>query len=262
MFFINSIILFINTFFKSIKINYFNDIDNLAIEKYINYESCNKPKTINKRIKAIETLINYLIELNLMEHKNFKFKKLSEVKPKIEIVDKDTLHEVIETVKLKPLIYQVIILLSIQTGIRRNELANIKVKNINFKENSIFLEFTKTNNPRFIFIDDFLKGLILKLINQNNQKEYLIGNVLNRETIANQITRIFYKLKRELNLEKFSSHQLRHTYATYLLKNGVDIHSVSKLLGHTSIQMTQRYLHVNNNDLKKKSISCNPLSSL
>lgn len=249
-------------FFQSIGIETFNDIDNKAIEKYIAFESTNKTNTINKRITAIKTLINYLIKRGLMDKMNFTFDKLKESKPKIEIIDNDIIKEVLNYLKNKSDETRVIILLSMQTGIRRTELAEIKVKNIDFKNKSIFLEHTKTNNPRYIYFDENIEVNLKNLVSKKSN--YIFESKLFKtvEQRATHISNIFKQIKDKLDLNKFSSHTLRHTYATYLLKNGVDIHTVSKLLGHSNLQMTQRYLHINNIELSKNSRAFNPLARM
>ena len=59
------------------------------------------------------------------------------------------------------------IYLLIGTGIRRNELVNIKVENINFKNKTIYLDFTKSGKGRYCYFNDKIESLIIKLIDQN-----------------------------------------------------------------------------------------------
>ena len=60
---------------------------------------------------------------------------------------------------------------------------------------------------------------------------------------GDNLRRAFKKALQKAGIEDFHFHDLRHTFATRLAQNGVDIYTISKLLGHKDIQMTQRYSH-------------------
>ena len=159
--------------------------------------------------------------------------------------------------------HQLMIYLLIGTGIRRNELVNIKISNINFKTKSIYLEFTKSGKPRYCYFNDKIEQLILKQIENNRsiKNPYLFA--LGDGHISKQsVTSMLFKLKKDLNIDVLSSHKFRHLYATQLLKNGADIFTVKELLGHANLKMTQRYLDFTNEEIKENNFKYNPLNNL
>ncbi|MGM9971051.1 MAG: tyrosine-type recombinase/integrase [Anaeroplasmataceae bacterium] len=246
-------------FLKRNNINYFSLINQELIEKYINECKNVKNITINKRITALLYVIKVLKEKDLISNINIKFHKLKETKPEIKTIDINTLNKILEYIKTKSYIDQAAILLLIQTGIRRTELVNIKTKNIDLINNSIFLEYTKTNQNRYIFFDNDTKEILTKVINNNNEYLFTFNN---KKMSPNSVSNLCTRIKNEIKLDKLSPHKFRHTYATILLENGADIETVRLLLGHSTYEMTKRYLHIKNKKLKDSSLKLNPLTLL
>lgn len=223
----------------------------------------NKASTINKMIGAIKTLISYLEDLELINPVNIKIKKLKEEIPKIETIDIKTLQMVIDELKYHhSKQHQLIFQLFIGTGIRRTELIHIKRNNIDFINNSIYLERTKTGQTRFIYFDNLIKELILNEIKIKPKSEYLFVNHDGQQLTTSAIDSLFLRIKKELNILVLSPHKLRHTYATMIMQKEKDIEQVRLLLGHTTYDMTKRYLHLSNEQLKETSLNSNPLNSL
>lgn len=242
-------------------------VNQQIIDKYVVYcltERNNKPVTINKRIGMFTAMLNRCAELELIDEPKYTFHKLKEQEAKIEIIKPEDIMKIMDNLENMKLEHQVIILLLISTGIRRNELVNIKIKNINFKEKSIYLQHTKSGKPRYCFFANKLECLLLQLINKNRVKnpdnEYLLQHAeshINKITVSSMLC----KLKNDLDIDVLSAHKFRHLYATTLLKNGADIYSVKELLGHQRLETTQKYLDYTNEDLKNSNFKYNPLNN-
>ena len=255
----------IMNYFDAINIHYFSQLNNEVLINYISYLQGinNKPVTINKMIGAIKTLINYLEDLELINPVNIKIKKLKETESKIETIDIKTLQLVIDELKAHhSKQHQLIFELFIGTGIRRTELIFIKRKNIDFNNNLIYLDRTKTGHSRYIYFDNLIKELILNEIKYKPNSEYLFVNPDGQQLSTSAIDSLFLRIKKELNIEVLSPHKLRHTYATMIMEKEKDIEQVRLLLGHTTYDMTKRYLHLSNEKLKETSLKSNPLNSL
>ena len=150
-------------------------------------------------------------------------------------------------------------MLILTTGIRTNELVNIKNKNIDLKNKIIKLDFTKSGKERYIYIVDELIELV-QLVKNNN--EFLFNDYENNQMTCNSLRCFFKHLKQNLNIEVLSPHKLRHFYATQLYKNSLDIYLTSQLLGHSDIKMTQIYLDIDNKDNQIKNQKYNPLATM
>jgi integrase len=223
----------------------------------------NENQTINKRVSVVRILMNWLYTNGFISAYELVFPKLeSKLKPITTINDKQLIL-LIEYAKTH-LDYKqlLIILLLISTGIRRNELVNIKISNIEFEEKRIYLDYTKSKQPRYIFINEEIILLIKKVYQNNTQHVYLFenrkGDVLN----PSYVTGLLFELKKKLNFQVLSPHKLRHTYATFLLKNGANQEEVRRLLGHTDFKMTKRYIDYIDKDLQTANDKYNPLNLL
>lgn len=242
-------------------------IDQRLIDKYISWEKSqgNKNQTINKRIGILKTALKRLEECDLITYPNFKFAKLKETQTKIQVISKPDLKKILDHLKDMKLEHQVMIHLLLGTGIRRNELVNIKVANINFEQKTIYLDFTKSGKPRYIYINfnDEIIDLIKELIAKNKCKENPYLFAIGDEHIDKKsVSSMLLKLKRDLDIDILSSHKFRHLYATELLKNGADIFTVKELLGHQDLEMTQRYLDFTNEEIKNNNLKYNPFKNL
>lgn len=146
-----------------------------------------------------------------------------------------------------------IIVLLYGAGLRISEALNLRVNDVN-SENLIITG--KGNKQRQIFILPVVKECIQEYVKScpylglNNKAEYLFlgvrGKKLGRTYVANRLQ----KIRRVLNLpEILSPHAFRHSFATHLLQNNVDVRSIQELLGHSSLETTQIYTHLNYQDV-------------
>lgn len=243
----------------------FQSITQNAINDLIFYfQSCkNKNITINKKLKALFAIIHCLEEQNIISKMDLKFKSLPEEHTQIEIVDSNDLVDVIKYVEALSASSRLKVLLLISTGIRTNELCHIECKNIDFKNLRIYLSFTKTGKPRYAPFPEELISDMKKCIEDSKESQWLFPGTNPKECINQScIKSLLKRIKKALGIEVLSAHKLRHLYATTLLKNGVDIKTVSRLLGHTTIRMTEFYIDVIESEIHEKSRINNPLNLL
>lgn len=142
------------------------------------------------------------------------------------------------------------------TGIRINELIELKTSNIDTYNNTIKV-FGKRNKERIVPISKKLTSLINNynlLKNEaffGNGIDFLIVTNKGEQSYPMMINRIVKKHLRSISVDKKSPHILRHTYATHLLERGADLNAVKDLLGHQSLSATQVYTHNTLGKLKK-----------
>ena len=146
-----------------------------------------------------------------------------------------------------------IIALLYGAGLRISEALNLIVNDVN-SENLIITG--KGGKQRQVFILPVVKECIQDYVKScpylgiNNDEEYLFlgirGKKLGRTYVANRLQ----KIRRMLNLpEILSPHAFRHSFATHLLQRDVDVRSIQELLGHSSLETTQIYTHLNYQDV-------------
>jgi integrase len=129
-----------------------------------------------------------------------------------------------------------VILFALHTGMRRSEILNIMWKDVDFNRRLLRVEKTKNNEKRSIPMSNTVYEL-LKSINIRD----ISGRVFPLNVYA--LKDGFDRAVKKAGIKDFHFHDLRHTFATRLVQNGIDIYRVKELLGHKTITMTMRYAH-------------------
>lgn len=247
-------------FLLSKNIHYLSQINQLTIEEY-KFDATDSGKsnsTINKELQLLKRVMNYAYKLKLYDGEIFQYQKLREDTPEtkyITIEELNMINKAIGTLKFQN---QIIILLLISTGIRRAELTKILIRNIDTENKTILLTQTKTHKNRYAYIHEDLINGISWLMSEN--KKFLFETDDNQQITPDSISSVLKRLGNKIGINNLSSHKLRHSFATYLIKNNVNIREVQELMGHTNISTTMRYLHNDKESVKNSSIRCNPLS--
>ena len=131
-------------------------------------------------------------------------------------------------------------------GLRLKEVRNIKICDVDFDRMMIHIKQTKYNKDRYVPLSPLISKGLKKYIEAYNPKVYLF----NGRTIGSQLSDKGVQwpmrecVKRSGIKKQASMHTLRHSYATHLLEQGMDIDTLSKLLGHSHLSTTMVYLHV------------------
>lgn len=137
------------------------------------------------------------------------------------------------TAYLKPIVQ-----IAIHSGMRRGEIIGLKWKDIDFKEKRIILTKTKNNERRTIFMNNTLLK-VLKSLPVRLHSESIFT-----EINGNMVTVGFERACKRAGIEDFRFHDLRHTFASYLVMGGVNLRTVQILLGHKDLRMTMKYSHL------------------
>lgn len=137
------------------------------------------------------------------------------------------------------------VFLMLDTGVRLDELLNIKTKNIDLHNQNILLEKTKTSKKRIVPFGDLSYDILMK--NYKASREYLVWNYYaNIRMSKNSFFKFLSRTSDHLQLTSgaITSHRFRKTFATRLLRMGCPITTIQKLLGHTDIRTTMIYLEI------------------
>lgn len=205
-----------------------------------------KNSQINADISFLYTVLNY----NNIEHNLTKFEKLPDDTTSFRAVNDESLKNLVSylnSLDIKEsnnLSWVLSIFLFLETGVRMQELLNIKTINVDLETKSIILDETKNKKKRVVFFDVLSEKLIKEAIKKDN--EYLIWNY-NKNVKMNRAALFYFFNKIDANIQsdsKITAHRLRKTFATRLLKAGCPITTIQKLLGHTNIRMTMKYLEI------------------
>lgn len=140
---------------------------------------------------------------------------------------------------------KIICLLMVDCGLRRGEVPKIQKKDINLL-NRTLLVHGKGAKERLVPLGTLTYHELMKYITitSDNNSNYLLYNKDGRPITENTIKMLFSRLKDRTGITRLYPHLLRHTYATNYILDGGDIETLRILLGHATLEMTQKYVHV------------------
>lgn len=148
--------------------------------------------------------------------------------------------------------HKLMVALSYGCGLRVSEAVNLKIKDIDLNELTVHLKRAKGNKDRITIFPEKLKNDIMNIIAGKAGNEYLFISQLGGKLTERTAQKIFENALKKCHINKDATfHSLRHSFATHLLENGVDVRYVQELLGHANIRTTQIYTKVTNPSLKR-----------
>lgn len=227
-----------------------------------------KSTSIARHLSSIRSFYDYLIRENIVESSPFKLVKGPKKEQKLpNYLQYEEFLDLISACDETNLGVRnrMILELLFATGIRVSEAVNIKIKDINFKEREIKIT-GKGNKMRIVYFNSVCQSVMSNYVLNARQDllkgktcEYLLINHLGNQITRRGIADILEKLiKKSAIKHKISPHTLRHTFATLLLNEGMDIREVQELLGHANLSTTNIYTHVSNEELRRVYLNSHP----
>lgn len=143
------------------------------------------------------------------------------------------------------------IALSYEAGLRVSEVISLRNRDINLDELTIHLKDAKGRKDRMTIFPEKLKRDMTEMMALQHGNEYIFESERGGRLNGRTAQMVFKKALKKAGIKKDASfHSLRHSFATHLLENGVDVRYVQELLGHANIRTTQIYTKVTNPALK------------
>ncbi|HLP64512.1 tyrosine-type recombinase/integrase [Flavobacterium sp.] len=218
--------------------------------------------SVNRKVSSLKSFYKFLLKTKqiesspLLKHKSLKTPK----KLQIPFSEKE-LDAVLNLLKypegFEGVRDKLIIDLFYSTGIRRTELINLKMQNVNLSSGTLKV-LGKRNKERILPILPIISKQMNLYLSERAQLEVIKDNdyfflmlkgvKMNDSFVYRLINYYFSNVSEKV---KKSPHILRHTFATHMLNNGADLNSVKELLGHSSLASTQIYTHSSLSELKK-----------
>lgn len=259
-------------YFVSQFFNRFPDFDDegikLAAYEYLSDDM--KPATYNLRLNNLRGFINFCVAEGYMSQNPFSDFKRRKVDDKIVQISPDILRKLLSLPNLKTfagLRDYTLILLSLDTGIRPSEAFSLRIEDINLNAMEIYIrsEEAKSRIKRTLPISYSTVNSIKKLINTRPADwgndtpvfctEY--GTKLNRHRWGDRMRSYSQTLG-----VKVTPYDLRHTFALQFLRGGGNAFALQRMLGHTDMAMTKRYVALTGNDLKSQHKEASPLNTI
>jgi integrase len=210
------------------------------------------PVTVNIELRSLRTIFNYALRWKLMDTNPFTRVPLvrvpelppvhftrQEFQAVLAAIDHDWLKEMVTFTLL--------------TGMRRGEVANLKWSDVDLTRKLAHVHSTPTfrskwGKQRMIPLNEWIVQRLSERFG-NNGSEYVFtfeGTKVSESYLSHKFTDY---VRAAGLMKKLHFHSLRHTFATWLVQDGVSIYEIQKLLGHSSIEMTQIYSHLQSEQL-------------
>ncbi len=225
------------------------------------YELDASKSSISRKLSSLRSFYNYLVKKGIVDINYFKMiknpKKDKSLPKYVKEDDIDKMFLIPNTRTWIGMRNLLIIRMLYATGLRVNELVNIKLSDINVNDRTIIV-LGKGDKERIVVFGNNTKEALDDYLHRGRRQvdihnsEYLFlnkdGNRLSTRYVRKIIDDIIFKASIQ---EHVSPHMLRHTFATEMLNNGADLVSVKDLLGHESLNTTSIYTHVSDDKIRE-----------
>lgn len=220
-----------------------------------------KHKTVKRKIAAVKAFYNYLEEEEIIKETPFrrikvKFKEdivLPRIIPRKDIENLlNFMYKYLKasTEKQQYVIRDIVIIeILFATGVRVCEISNIRMESVDLNSGLLRI-MGKGGKERYVQIGEqeileLLKRYYLQNEHAIKQSGYLLVNRYGKRFSEQSIRIMLKKYTRLAGIERnLTPHMFRHSFATYLIEEGVDVSCVQQILGHSSIKTTQIYIHI------------------
>jgi site-specific recombinase XerD len=232
---------------------YFSDRDLESVEKdeingYILYLIRNQKiseSQQNKRINAIKFYYEKVLGLN-REFYNIERPRQKHTLPKV-ISENEVVRiiEVIDNIKHKTIITTIY-----SAGLRRSELINLRKQDVDFDRSIIYIRGAKGKKDRITILSETNAILLKMYLKEYSPNYWMFEGPERGQYSATSVGRILHDAVEKAGIKKrITPHMLRHSFATHLLEQGVDMRYIQNLLGHETTKTTEIYTHVSKKSL-------------
>ena len=133
------------------------------------------------------------------------------------------------------------------TGVRQRSLMNIKIKDLDFDNNVVYVNVTKNRKPLIVPLNQTMVSIMeeyLKYRHHKSNDDYLFCNSFGQQLVKSTCYHMLYEYNKRRGVDTTGIHRYRHTFAKQWIINGGNVVSLSKLLGHSSLDITQNYINL------------------
>ncbi|MFT5875116.1 MAG: integrase/recombinase XerD [Clostridium sp.] len=237
------------------------DIKNTTVNNFVRY--CNEKLNINSQslytyTRDFKTILYFFMRMDYLQEYKIQLPKVD--KTSIETYSDAELKILLKKPNLKKCSFVeyrdwTIINFLLSTAVRLNSFINIKIKDLDFENEVVYINTTKNRKPLIIPLNETILKILkdyLKIRQHKNNEEYLFCTAYNKQLNKKTINGSLVKYNRDRGVVKTGIHRYRHTFAKKFIINGGNPAILQKILGHSSLLITQNYLNILVSDLKKE----------
>ncbi len=221
------------------------NVDEDDIKKYLSHLI--SKDLSNSTISLVKSALVFLYSEMLKKKIDIKTPKISKKAP--IVLSKQEIRKILAFLKNKK--HNLIFSLLYSTGMRLSECINLKVKDLELNENIIWVRDGKGSKDRMVIVSKKISEKLKKYVEKKESDEYVFEG-RNGKMSKRNVQKLVSKAAKKAEISKnISPHTLRHSFATHLLEDGVDIRKIQVLLGHSNLSTTQIYTTVSKSEIQK-----------
>jgi integrase/recombinase XerD len=229
--------------------------------------------TVNCYLRALRAFWGWLVSEEIIETNPFDKVKIPKPPKKVIVpFTEDQIKDLLAAIDTRPAIGfrdWTIILMFLDTGLRVTELINLEMENVNLNQRC-FKVCGKGAKERIVPVGGTVQRVIAKYINRyrpepvSQLSDYLFLTKAGEPLTANRIESIVETYGKKARIEgvRCSPHTFRHTFAITYLRNGGDVFSLQRILGHNTLDMVKHYVNLAQSDLQAAHLRCSPIDNM
>lgn len=227
-------------------------------------QRCWSPKTWINRLQEFRTFFNFCVRRKYLK----KNPAAGIEKPKLpkrtrRYIEEDDLKKILSAIRwikwrhrLEAIRNEAIFATFTFSGLRRQELIDLEVRDVQISDRQIHVRQGKNNKDRYVVIPHELVSILnsyVKIVKamEIESQHFFFGVFSKRKMCAKQIERLFKVIRQKCGVY-VTPHMLRHSYARLLLNRGVSMYTLKELLGHESIVTTEIYSSIAQEPIKQQ----------
>jgi integrase len=217
--------------------------------KKLRLQNKKSPGTINRELTCLKHMFTIAEKFRRFEGKNpvKQMKFLQYRQYGMKALNRDEIKRLIDA---SSGYLREMIILALNTGMRKNEIFSLKWKDVDFAADYIYVKETKSNVMRKIQMNSVVRSMLKRT---KRESDFVFTNPKTGKQFTGTL-QSFYTAREKAGVPDVRFHDLRHTSATLMIMGGVDLVTVSQILGHSDIKMTMRYAHPTPEN-KRKAVS-------
>jgi integrase/recombinase XerD len=204
--------------------------------------------------RAIRAFLNYCVRDDLLPASPFRKVQMPRLEKKVlEAVSREDINAILKACRYER--DKAIILLMLDSGIRASELCALNVGDVDFTTGEVIIRHGKGQKGRSVYIGSRTRKQLRRYFirerggEPGSQRPLFTTQDDDSRFVYHTLKQLLRRL-REKSGVRFSAHSLRRTFAINSLRNGMDIYTLAKLMGHTDITVLRAYLPLVNSDLR------------
>ena len=229
-------------------------------EGYILYlrETMDNDISINSYLRDLITTMHFLMAEGYVQQ--FRMKSIRVDKHSVETYTEEELRRLLRKPNIRScryLEYQCWVMTNFlfSTGVRQRSLINVKVKEVDFENAVVMISVTKNRHPLLVPMNSTLCAILrefLKHRQYRSKDDYLFSNVFGQQLTKSTCYGMLYAYNKSRGVERTGIHRYRHTFVKQWILNGGNVVALSRILGHSNLNITQNYINLLVTDLSKQ----------